>query len=128
MIWIGAKERLAKRAKQISKGFELWNIFPKDWQKPEYWWEPFRFYFRFVITASIPRKWYPHKSDGWGLCSYCRKVTWIEDRPINNRCNNCRQWIEQVEQAMREELNEQQQKIWDTCKWTNQTSLSNTPN
>ena|GEM_PF-6435935 len=118
MIWFGRKETLAKRAKRISKKLELWNIFPKEWHTPEYWWEPFRFYMRFIVTISIPRRWYPHRSDGYGLCSYCLKVKWIEDRPINNRCNECREWVERVEQVMREELNDHQKQLWDS-QWQN---------
>jgi len=123
MIWLGRKEVLAKRAKRAPVFIEIWGLFPENWHVPEISWEPYRMYLKFIGLISIPRRWIPHRSDGYGLCTYCGRVVWIEDRLINHRCNQCRQLVRIIEDSIKTSTDIHAQKIWDTFKWTNLNSL-----
>ena len=117
MILLGSKEYLQKRVKSIPYFIELWDVFPEDWFHFEMWWESYRTYFRFIFTVSIPRRWWPHASDGEAFCNRCYRIRWIEDRLLNKYCNQCRQWIAQVEETAHNELGEYETEIWDTFRW-----------
>ena len=54
-------------------GIQYHGFLKADWWKPARWWCPDRCYLRFIITISVPRRWWPAKYDGIRMCPYCKE-------------------------------------------------------
>lgn len=80
---------------QVDMKIKYHGIFKTAFWKPARWWCPERCYFRFIITVSVPRRWWPHWEDGVRTCYYCKEETWMLSRP-NMLCPACAKLLKQL--------------------------------
>ena len=98
-------------------GIQYHGFLKADWWKPARWWCPDRCYLRFIITISVPRRWWPAKYDGIRMCPYCKERKWMTGSP-NFVCPDCSRLMRQLQNMLNgppwwlHTLQNQARKLW----------------
>jgi hypothetical protein len=68
---------------------------PDKLRLPARWWSPQRTHLRLLpgVVLSLPRRWMPHRNDGYRLCGFCYQTRWLEGGGGNGACEECRRTL-----------------------------------